>query len=332
MIATGGGRACRNPGRVSRRLLLLLISPWSGVAGASFKSRRRRLRYVVVETTKTTALVFIILIGAAMLTAAFRAFGGEDLVRELPVRPARRLPTAKFALVMAVIFFLGFFLDFIEIAVVVVPIISPILLADPTANVTAVWLGVMIGVNMQTSFLTPPFGFALFYLRGVAPPEVKTVEMYKGVVPFILLQLLALGIVGFYPSLVNYLPNRVYLTSSTAPPPQNPRLQLCLEEHLFTVYDEDGNAIRAAIDKAGTLDLSYLPEKTRKALTSSLASAGKTFEAIDSVRTAEAAYQSNRSSYEPVHREVRERQKIRASGRQRNCQAQAHSQAPFRHQ
>ena len=119
----------------------------------------------------------------------------------------------KFVVVMAVIFLLGFFLDFIEIAVVVVPIVAPILLADPAANVTAVWLGVMIGVNMQTSFLTPPFGFALFYLRGVAPPEVRTLQMYRGVVPFILLQLTGLAIVGFFPYLVNYLPNRVQLTA-----------------------------------------------------------------------------------------------------------------------
>ena len=126
---------------------------------------------------------------------------------------------------MAVIFILGFFLDFIEIAVVVVPIIAPILLTDPSANVTAVWLGVMIGLNVQTSFLTPPFGFALFYLRGVAPPIVKTIEMYKGVIAFILLQLVAIGIVAANPSLVNYLPNRVSMTSPTAPPPRNPKLQ-----------------------------------------------------------------------------------------------------------
>ena len=110
---------------------------------------------------------------------------------------------AQFVIVMAVIFVLGFFLDFIEIAVVVVPIVAPILLADPSANITAVWLGVMIGLNIQTSFLTPPFGFALFYLRGVAPAIVKTIEMYKGVIAFIALQLVALGIVGMVPSLVN---------------------------------------------------------------------------------------------------------------------------------
>ena len=142
------------------------------------------LNDVMLETAKTTSLVFIILLGAAVLTAAFRAFGGEDLVREF----LNSLPGgfwAKFIIVMAVIFILGFFLDFIEIAVVVVPIVAPILLSDPSANITAVWLGVMIGLNIQTSFLTPPFGFALFYLRGVAPAIVKTVQMYKGVVPFI---------------------------------------------------------------------------------------------------------------------------------------------------
>ena len=286
--------------------LLMISVVWSGYRAWKVD---KTLEWVMIETAKTTSLVFIILLGAAMLTAAFRAFGGEELVRHF----LSGLPGGfygKFIVVMAVIFVLGFFLDFIEIAVVVVPIISPILLADPTANVTAVWLGVMIGVNMQTSFLTPPFGFALFYLRGVAPPEVKTIEMYKGVVPFIMLQLLALGIVGFYPSLVNYLPNRVYLTSETAPPPQNPRLQLCLEEHLFTVYDSDGQAIKGAIDKASGLDLSYLPEKIQKSFTKGLGDAGMSFEMIEKVRAAQAAYQANLSSYEPLHRDVREQQKL----------------------
>ena len=179
------------------------------------------LHSVMVDTAKTTSLVFIILLGAAMLTAAFRAFGGEDLVRDFLNGMAGGF-WVKFIIVMAVIFVLGFFLDFIEIAVVVVPIVAPILLTDPSANITAVWLGVMIGLNVQTSFLTPPFGFALFYLRGVAPAIVKTIDMYKGVIAFILLQLVALGIVAANPSLVNYLPNRVSMTAPTAPPPRNP--------------------------------------------------------------------------------------------------------------
>ena len=160
------------------------------------------LREVMIETCKTTSMVFIILLGAAMLTAAFRGFGGEEYVKDF----LQSLPGgfwSQFIVVMAVIFVLGFFLDFIEIAVVVVPIVAPILLADPSANITAVWLGVMIGVNIQTSFLTPPFGFALFYLRGVASKAIKTIDIYKGVVPFIILQLIALVIVGSYPPLVN---------------------------------------------------------------------------------------------------------------------------------
>ena len=187
---------------------------------------------VMTETAKTTSMVFIILIGAAMLTTAFRGFGGEELVKGY----LTTLPGGfwiQFIVVMAVIFFLGFFLDFIEIAVVVVPIVAPILLADPEANITAVWLGVMIGLNIQTSFLTPPFGFALFYLRGVAPPSVKTLQIYKGAVAFIGLQLLGLAIAGAYPSLVNYLPNKTHLTSETAPPPSNPKLQQCLENYIF---------------------------------------------------------------------------------------------------
>jgi len=183
------------------------------------------LQGVMLETAKTTSLVFIILLGAAVLTSAFRAFGGEDLVREF----LNSLPGgfwSKFLIVMAVIFVLGFFLDFIEIAVVVVPIVAPILLADPSANITAVWLGVMIGLNIQTSFLTPPFGFALFYLRGVAPAAVKTIQMYKGVVPFIILQLLALAVVGLYPPLVNYLPQRTSLLSDSAPPPKKPKIAI----------------------------------------------------------------------------------------------------------
>ena len=130
---------------------------------------------------------------------------------------------------MAVIFLLGFFLDFIEIAVVVVPIIAPILLAETGANVSAIWLGVMIGVNLQTSFLTPPFGFALFYLKGVAPKFITTLNIWKGVVHFIVFKLVGLGILCFYPTLVNYFPARTYLTSHVAPPPMILN-QCCLQD------------------------------------------------------------------------------------------------------
>ena len=259
---------------------------------------------VMVETAKTTSMVFIILIGAAMLTSAFRAFGGEELVRNF----LGSLPGGfwtQFIVVMAVIFFLGFFLDFIEIAVVVVPIIAPILLSDPSANITAVWLGVMIGINIQTSFLTPPFGFALFYLRGVASAVVRTIEIYKGAVPFILLQLVGLAIAGYYPSLVNYLPNRIHLTSETAPPPMNPQLQECLEEYVFTYYDSEGETLLAGVSRAKGLDVSYLPESQQKALLAGFESVMGVSMLVGDVIAARDALDAYIPEYRSLHREVR---------------------------
>jgi len=265
------------------------------------------LKSVMIETTKTTSMVFIILLGAAMLTSAFRAFGGEDLVRE----QLTSLPGGfwtQFVVVMAVIFLLGFFLDFIEIAVVVVPIVAPILLADPSANITAVWLGVMIGINIQTSFLTPPFGFALFYLRGVAPAIVKTLQIYRGAVVFIALQLLGLGIAGAFPSLVNYLPNRVYLGSETAPPPMNPKLQYCLEDYVFARYDENGDELRSHIDRAAALDVGYLPDPLREKYERSVELARDGLGLAHAVREADAQTQAYLPEYRPLHTEVRGKQ------------------------
>jgi len=262
------------------------------------------LRGVMIDTAKTTSLVFIILLGAAMLTSAFRAFGGEELVKHF----LNTLPGGfwtQFIIVMAVIFVLGFFLDFIEIAVVVVPIVAPILLADPSANVTAVWLGVMIGLNIQTSFLTPPFGFALFYLRGVAPPTVKTTQIYKGVIAFIGLQLAALTIVGFNPSLVNYLPNRLSLTSENAPPPLNPKLQYCMEEFVADRFAEEGPSLRSAIAEARGLDLSTLPKGLRGDLEEAFESADSTFGTMAAIKAAEAEVESRAEAYRPLHVEVR---------------------------
>ena len=207
------------------------------------------------------------------------------------------------------IFLLGFFLDFIEIAVVVVPIVAPILLMDPGANITAVWLGVMIGLNIQTSFLTPPFGFALFYLRGVAPISVKTIQMYKGVVPFIALQLCALAIVGSLPWLVNYLPNRVSLLSDTAPPPVNPRLQYCIENYMAEEYAENGTAIRQAIADARQLDFSSLPKKLQRTIEESFMDAESTFEWIETIKQAEAQVQAASAAYKPLHLQVRRLEK-----------------------
>jgi len=263
---------------------------------------------VMIETAKTTSLVFVILMGAAILTASFRAFGGEELVRAF----LNGLPGgfwSKFIVVMGVIFILGFFLDFIEISVVVVPIVAPILLADPSANITAVWLGVMIGLNIQTSFLTPPFGFALFYLRGVAPAVVKTIEIYKGVVPFIMLQLIALTIVGLTPSLVNYLPNRVNFLADTSPPPRNPRLQVCLGNFIRDKLANDGGATLAAIKVAEKIDLSYLPKKFARDLSTSFSDGEKAITALGDIYTANAAVRAATGDYRPQLIAVRQLQK-----------------------
>lgn len=263
---------------------------------------------VLMETAKTTSLVFIILLGAAMLTSAFRAFGGEELVKEF----LGSLPGGfwtQFIIVMLVIFILGFFLDFIEIAVVVVPIVAPILLADPTANISAVWLGVMIGLNIQTSFLTPPFGFALFYLRGVAPPVVRTIQMYKGVVPFIALQLAALVIVGFNPQLVNYLPTRMSLLSETAPPPANPRLQACIKEYTEIQFDENWPAVEQAIKTAQGLDLTGLPKSFAKDFEDATDKATQSYALLTKVRDATRAIDEAAVDYRPLQQRVRRLQK-----------------------
>ncbi len=256
------------------------------------------LHGVMLETAKTTSLVFIILLGAAVLTSAFRAFGGEDLVREF----LNSLPGgfwSKFLIVMAVIFVLGFFLDFIEIAVVVVPIVAPILLADPSANITAVWLGVMIGLNIQTSFLTPPFGFALFYLRGVAPATVKTIQMYKGVVPFILLQLLGLAVVGSYPPLVNYLPQRTSLLSESAPPPKNPKLQYCLEEFVSEKLSSSDSIVQLALSETSKIDLSSLPLNIAKKAEDAFSDGVKSIRSLDLAFESESEVALAAISYRP---------------------------------
>ena len=283
-------------------LVLLFALGWSAWRAYRIDNT---LTEVMIETAKTTSLVFIILLGAAMLTAAFRAFGGEELVKEF----LESMPGgfwSKFIIVMAVIFVLGFFLDFIEIAVVVVPIVAPILLADPSANITAVWLGVMIGLNIQTSFLTPPFGFALFYLRGVAPAIVKTLDMYKGVIAFIGLQLAALLIVGLYPPLVNYLPNRVSLLSETAPPPRNPRLQYCVEEYTVQQFTENRAAIDEAISTAESADFGSLPRNLRSDVNDSFAKAREAIDLLLQAKIAEQAVENASADYRPYHTAVRD--------------------------
>ena len=161
---------------------------------------------IVTRTTRVTAMVFLILIGASVFALVFRGFGGDEVVRELLLGLPGGVVSA-FLLVMLLMFVLGFVLDFIEITFVVVPIVGPVLLA---MGLDPIWLGVMIAINLQTSFLTPPFGFALFYLRGVAPASVPTSAMYRGVAPFIVIQLVVLGILATFPALVTWLPGLVY--------------------------------------------------------------------------------------------------------------------------
>lgn len=165
-----------------------------------------RLREVMESTVVVTSMVFMILIGAAIFSLVFRGFGGEELVTSF----FGAIPGGVFGAtltVMLVIFVLGFILDFIEITFVVVPIVGPVLLA---MGVDPIWLGIMIAVNLQTSFLTPPFGFALFYLRGVAPPQVLTSDIYRGVMPFIAIQVLLLAMLAMWPQLATWLPAQLH--------------------------------------------------------------------------------------------------------------------------
>ncbi len=165
------------------------------------------LRATVYQSTKVSAMVFMILIGASLFSLVFRGFGGDEAVQTFLTGLPGGLPFT-ILVVMLTMFLLGFILDFIEITYVVVPIIGPVLLA---MGVDPIWLGVMIAVNLQTSFLTPPFGFSLFYLRSVTPDSVATTAIYKGVLPFIAIQLLMLAILATWPEIATWLPDRIYL-------------------------------------------------------------------------------------------------------------------------
>ena len=165
-----------------------------------------RLQEIMQSTLRISSMVFLILIGASIFSLVFRGYGGDDGVRAL----LESLPggvIAAVVVVMLVMFLLGFVLDFIEITFVVVPIVGPVLLA---MGLDPVWLGIMIAINLQTSFLTPPFGFALFYLRGVAPPSVTTAHIYRGAIPFVAIQIFALLLLAAFPELVTWLPGKIY--------------------------------------------------------------------------------------------------------------------------
>jgi tripartite ATP-independent transporter DctM subunit len=218
-----------NDGRIVRQVLLVLMPPLvlillvlgsifmgvatpteagavGGVGALALAAIRRRLSFKVVrdsavETTKLTTMVVFLLIGSTAFALVFRGLFGdiwiENLLTNLPGGAVGLLIVANLT-----VFILGFFLDFFEIAFIIIPLLAP---AASRLGIDLVWFGVMIGMNLQTSFLTPPFGFALFYLRGVAPPEVRTTQIYRGIVPFVAIQLLGLLAIIVWPELVTAL-------------------------------------------------------------------------------------------------------------------------------
>lgn len=183
-----------------------------GAVGALFLAAFKRLvtrkilREICLETALITSMVFMILIGAAVFSLVFLGFGGDELIHQL----FQSIPGGTFGATLAVmiaIFFLGFILDFIEITFIVIPLVGPALLS---MGLDPIWLGILIAINLQTSFLTPPFGFALFYFRGVAPNTVSTAQIYKGVIPFIAIQIFVMILIAIFPGMATWLPSLIY--------------------------------------------------------------------------------------------------------------------------
>ena len=172
-----------------------------GLAAANRRLNLSAMRATLTETTRLTSMVLFLLIGSTAFALVFRGLYGDIWIEDL----LTNLPGGKIGLLIVAnltIFILGFFIDFFEIAFIVIPLLVP---AARALDINLVWFGVMVGMNLQTSFLTPPFGFAIFYLRGVAPPEIKTTQIYRGVVPFILIQLVGLTLIILFPGLVTGL-------------------------------------------------------------------------------------------------------------------------------
>ena len=168
--------------------------------------RTKQLDAICMGTMQTSTIAFAILVGATIFSLVFRSLGGEEVVAHF----MEGIPGDTMGALLAVsllVFILGFFLDFIEIVFIIMPIVAPVILQS---DIDPIWFGVLIAVNLQTSFLTPPFGFALFYLRGVAPPSLSTADIYRGVLPFIVIQILALALVFTFPQLATWLPSVIY--------------------------------------------------------------------------------------------------------------------------
>jgi TRAP-type mannitol/chloroaromatic compound transport system permease large subunit len=177
-----------------------------GIAVAMLRCFRSGVLAAVCNTSMSiTAMIFATLIGATLFALVFRGLGGEEMIKEF----LALLPGGVYgalAVVMGVIFIMGFFLDFVEITIIVIPIVGPILLG---MGIDPIWLGVLIALNLQTSFLTPPFGFALFYLGGVAK-DLRTIDIYKGIIPFVIIQLFAVAIVMMFPKIATWLPKALF--------------------------------------------------------------------------------------------------------------------------
>ena len=159
------------------------------------------LKEVMKETTLLTSMVFMILVGATAFSLVFRGLEGDKLFLSM-IDNAELSPTAFLLMVMLLVFVAGFFIDFIEIVFIIVPVVAPIMVA---MGIDLIWVGILLAINLQTSFLTPPFGFALFYLKGVAPPEVKTMHLYQGVIPYVIIQILFLVLLFIFPDIVSFL-------------------------------------------------------------------------------------------------------------------------------
>ncbi|MDH5610795.1 MAG: TRAP transporter large permease subunit, partial [Cyclobacteriaceae bacterium] len=157
------------------------------------------LKEVMKETSLITSMVFLILVGATAFSLVFRGLEGDKLFLQM-IESSDLGPYGFLALVMAMVFVAGFFIDFIEIIFIIVPVVAPLFLA---MGIDLVWIGILLAVNLQTSFLTPPFGFSLFYLKGVAPEGVKTSDIYKGIVPFVIIQIIFLVLLVLFPELAS---------------------------------------------------------------------------------------------------------------------------------
>ena len=176
------------------------------LAAINKKINKSILKEVLIKTSKITSMIFILLIGATIFSLVFRGLEGDVFINNLLLEMPGDV-YFKLFIVMFVIFLLGFILDFIEITYVVIPVVAPILL---TMGLDPIWLGILIAINLQTSFLTPPFGFAIFYLKSVIPKNINTVDIYKGVIPFIIIQLITIIIIVIIPEITTWLPNKLF--------------------------------------------------------------------------------------------------------------------------